>query len=158
VRALEGVTLVAMPMVNPDGGELNRRINVVDWADVVGEYPQLQGAPRAWYHSLRGDGIDLPGFDLNRDFNPDLDYVPQPGDLPGNQRDPGFFLSAESRAIRDVYVDLQAKFGEVDAVVDPHHVGPCDALTGGPQDRRPISVSPDCPPLGVEDGAAYQQD
>ncbi|KAE8766151.1 zinc carboxypeptidase [Georgenia thermotolerans] len=157
-RALEGVTLVAMPMVNPDGGELNRRINVVDWADVVEDYPQLEGAPRAWYHSLRGDGINLPGFDLNRDFNPDLDYVPQPGDLPGNQRDAGFFLSPESRAIRDVYVDLQAEFGEVDAVVDLHHMGPCDALTGGPQDGKPISVSLDYPPLGVDDGAAYQQD
>jgi predicted deacylase len=158
-RALEGVTLVAMPMVNPDGGELNRRMNVVDWeADVVAEYPQLAGAPRAWYHRLSGDGIDLPGFDLNRDFNPDLDYVPRPEDLPGEQTDAGFFLSPESRAIRDVYVGLQEEFGEVEAVVDLHHMGPCDALTGGPQDGRPISVSLDYPPLGVDDGAAYQDD
>lgn len=158
VRALEGVTLVAMPMVNPDGGELNRRMNVVDWADVVAEYPQLEGAPRAWYHRLSGDGIDLPGFDLNRDFNPDLDYVPRPEDLPGQQTDAGFFLSPESRAIRDVYVDLQEEFGTVDVVVDLHHMGPCDALTGGPQDGKPISVSLDYPPLGVDDGAAYEED
>jgi hypothetical protein len=153
---LSSVTLVALPMVNPDGGELNRRMNVISWDEVVGTYPQLEGAPRAWYHQLRGDGIDLPGFDLNRDFNPDLDYVPQPGDLPGRQVDAGFFLSPESRAIRDVYVDLRDEFGKVDAVVDLHHMGPCDRLTGGEQDGKYISVSLDYPPLGVNDGAAYK--
>ncbi|MFD6176974.1 MULTISPECIES: M14 family zinc carboxypeptidase [unclassified Isoptericola] len=157
-RALANVTLVAMPMVNPDGGELNRRMNVVPWDDVVADFPQLAGAPRAWYHSLRGDGIEQPGFDLNRDFNPDLDYVPRPEDLPGDQKDAGFFLSPESQAIRDVYVGLRQEFGAVDAVVDLHHMGPCDDLTGGPQDGKPISVSLDYPPLGVEDGAAYLAD
>ena len=157
-RALENVTLVAMPMVNPDGGELNRRANVVAWDDVVTQYPQLDGAPRAWYHSLTGDGIDQPGFDLNRDFNADLDYVPQPQDLPGDPKDAGFYLSPESRTIRDVYVGLAAEFGGVDAVVDLHHMGPCDELTGGPQDGKHISVSLDYPPLGVDDGAAYLED
>jgi hypothetical protein len=157
-RALENVTLVAMPMVNPDGGELNRRANVVAWDDVVADFPQLAGAPRAWYHSLTGDGIAQPGFDLNRDFNPDLDYVPRPEDLPGQQVDAGFFLSPESQAIRDVYVGLQEEFGAVDAVVDLHHMGPCDELTGGPQDGKHISVSLDYPPLGVDDGAAYRAD
>lgn len=90
---LSKVTLVAMPMVNPDGGELNRRINVRSWDQTVAQFPQLAGAPRAWYHSLRGDGIDQPGYDLNRDFNPDLNYVPQASDLPGKQTDAGFFLS-----------------------------------------------------------------
>lgn len=154
-RALEGVTLVAMPMVNPDGGELNRRTNVLSWDDVVAQYPQLEGAPRAWYHRPSNLGIDLPGFDLNRDFNADLDYVPNPEDLPGVDTDAGFYLAPESRAIRDVYVDLREEFGKVDAVVDLHHMGPCDALTGGPQDGRPISLSLDYPPLGVDDGAAY---
>ncbi len=155
---LSSVTLVALPMVNPDGGELNRRINVISWDQVADTYPQLADAPRAWYHSLSGDGIDLPGFDLNRDFHPDLGYVPQAADLPGRQEDAGFFLSPESRAIRDVYVDLRSEFGAVDAVVDLHHMGPCDRLTGGPQDGRLISVSLDYPPLGVNDGAAYQDE
>ncbi|MGH8969401.1 MAG: M14 family zinc carboxypeptidase [Actinomycetes bacterium] len=155
---LRNITIVAMPMVNPDGGEINRRINVISWDQVVEDFPQLAGAPRAWYHSLTGDGIALPGFDLNRDFNADLDYVPQPGDLPGRQVDAGFYLSPESRAIRDQYVALQQEFGAVDAVVDLHHMGPCDRLTGGPQDGKHISVSLDYPPLGVNDGAAYQDD
>ncbi|MEV0808198.1 M14 family zinc carboxypeptidase [Micromonospora sp. NPDC050200] len=155
-QILGEVTLVAMPMVNPDGGELNRRMNVRSWADTVTEFPQLAGAPRAWYHRLNGDGIDLPGFDLNRDFNPDLDYVPRAGDLPGRDTDAGFFLSPESRAIRDVYVGLRAEKGAVDAYVDLHHMGPCDRLTGGEQDGKFISVSLDYPPLGVQDGAKYR--
>ncbi|WP_346768866.1 M14 family zinc carboxypeptidase [Crystallibacter degradans] len=157
-RALEGVTLVAMPMVNPDGGELNRRTNVMSWDDVENLYPQLEGSQPAWYHRPSNGGINLPGFDLNRDFNANLDYVPQPGDLPGLQEDAGFFLAPESRTIRDVYVDLQEEFGEVDAVVDLHHMGPCDQQTGGDQDSKHISVALDYPPLGVNDGAAYQED
>jgi len=155
---LSSVTLVALPMVNPDGGELNRRMNVISWDEVAETYPQVADAPRAWYHRLSGDGIDLPGFDLNRDFNADLDYVPQAGDLPGRQVDAGFFLSPESRAIRDVYVDLRDEFGEVDGVVDLHHMGPCDRMTGGEQDGKLISVALDYPPLGVNDGAAYLDD
>lgn len=155
-QLLEELTFVAMPMVNPDGGELNRRMNVRPWEDVVAEFPQLAGAPRAWYHQLRGDGIDLPGFDLNRDFNPDLDYVPNPADLPGRSTDAGFFLSPESRAIRDMYVKLRDEKGAVDAFVDLHHMGPCDRLTGGEQDGKLISVSLDYPPLGAQDGAKYK--
>ena len=153
---LSNVTLVALPMVNPDGGELNRRMNVISWDEVAETFPQVADAPRAWYHSLKGDGIELPGFDLNRDFNPDLNYVPKPSDLPGQQVGAGFFLSPESRAIRDVYLDLRGEFGMVDGVVDLHHMGPCDALTGGEQDGKLISVSLDYPPLGINDGAAYR--
>ncbi|MEU2616452.1 M14 family zinc carboxypeptidase, partial [Micromonospora sp. NPDC007271] len=155
-KILSEITLVAMPMVNPDGGELNRRMNVRSWDETVTEFPQLAGAPRAWYHGLRGDGINLPGYDLNRDFNPDLDYVPRAADLPGRDTDAGFFLSPESRAIRDVYVGLRAEKGAVDAYVDLHHMGPCDRLTGGEQDGKLISVSLDYPPLGVQDGAKYK--
>lgn len=157
-RALENVTLVAMPMANPDGAELNRRTNVISWDEVEDQFPQLEGSNRAWYHRLTSDGIDLPGFDLNRDFNADLDYVPQPDDLPGDPEDAGFYLSPESQTIRDVYVGLQEEFGEVDAVVDLHHMGPCDQQTGGEQDGRHISVALDYPPLGVNDGAAYKED
>ena len=155
-ETLRNITIVAMPMVNPDGGELNRRINVISWDQVVDQFPQLESAPRAWYHRLSGGGTSLPGFDLNRDFNADLDYVPQPQDLPGRQVDAGFYVSPESQAIRDVYVDLQQEFGVVDAVVDLHHMGPCDRQTGGPQDGKHISLALDYPPLGVNDGAAYK--
>jgi hypothetical protein len=32
---LEGITFVAVPMINPDGGELNRRQNDLPWSEVV---------------------------------------------------------------------------------------------------------------------------
>lgn len=157
-QLLKEITFVAMPMVNPDGGELNRRINVRSWQQTVDEFPQLGDAPKAWYHSETGDGIDQPGFDLNRDFNPDLNYVPKAADLPGEQAGAGFFLSPESRAIRDTYVGLRAEKGSVDAYVDLHHMGPCDRLTSGPHAGKLITMALDYPPLGVEDGAAYKKD
>jgi len=157
-QILDNVTLVAVPMLNPDGGELNRRASVNSWDETLAQHPQLAGAPRAWYHSLRGGGYEIAGYDLNRDFNPDLDYVPNPADLPGRQTDAGFFLSNEAQAARDLYKDLQAEFGEVDAYVDLHHMGPCNRITGGEQDGKLVSVTLDYPPLGVGDGAKYQQD
>lgn len=155
---LRQVTFVAMPMVNPDGGELNRRANVISWDQVTDRFPQLKGAPKAWYHSESGDGVAKPGFDLNRDFNPDLNYVPKASDLPGEQTDAGFFLSPESRAIRDTYVQLRREKGQVEAYIDLHHMGPCDRLTSGPQAGKLISAAIDYPPLGVEDGAKYKKD
>ena len=156
-QLLSEVTLVAIPMLNPDGLELNRRVNEISWADIVAQHPQLEGAHPAWYYRP-GNATTTAGFDLNRDFHPDLDYVPQAADLPGNTVDAGFYLNAESQGVRDLYVDLQEEFGEVDLVVDLHHMGPCSITTGGPQDGKPITVTVDYPPLGVNDGAAYLED
>ena len=153
-QLLESITLIAVPMLNPDGLERNRRVNVISWDDIVEQNPQLKGAPPAWYYS-KGSDKAAPGFDLNRDFHPDLDYVPRASDLPGNPVDPGFFLNAESRGMRDLYIDLRKEFGHVDVVVDLHHMGPCSITTGGPRDGKPISVTIDYPPLGVNDGAKY---
>ncbi len=156
-QLLSEVTLVAVPMLNPDGLELNRRVNDISWADVVAQNPQLEGARPAWYYR-GGNATTSPGFDLNRDFHPDLDYVPQASDLPGTTVDAGFYLNAESRGLRDLYVDLQQEFGEVDVVVDLHHMGPCSITTDGPQDGKPITLTIDYPPLGVNDGAKYLED
>ncbi|GAA4764912.1 M14 family zinc carboxypeptidase [Citricoccus nitrophenolicus] len=155
---LQGVTLVAIPMLNPDGVELNRRINDVTWAETVADFPQLAAADPAWYYRTSNLGSDLPGYDLNRDFHPDLDYVPQAEDLPGTSTDPGFYLNPESRAVRDAYVELQSEFGTVDAVVDLHHMGACNEQTGGPQDGKQVTIAIDYPPLGVGDGAKYLED
>jgi hypothetical protein len=153
-RIRSEVTFVSIPMLNPDGLELNRRVNDVSWADTVAQFPQLAGASPAWYYRSG----TLPGFDLNRDFHPDLDYVPQPEDMPGTQTDAGFYLNPESRAVRDLYVSLQEEFENVDAVVDLHHMGPCNETTGGPRDGKQVTVAIDYPPLGVDDGAAYLDD
>jgi hypothetical protein len=144
---LEGITFVAVPMINPDGGELNRRQNDHPWAEVVEMFPQLAGAPPAWYYSPNAGG-----FDLNRDFNPDLAYEPRAQDLPGADALPGFYLNPESRALRALYLDLRAEFGAVDAYVDLHHMGPCEQIEG---DGDYVTVSLDYPPLGPEDSGKY---
>jgi hypothetical protein len=144
---LRGLTFVAVPMINPDGGELNRRQNDHPWPEVVQKFPQLAGAEPAWYYS-RG----AAGFDLNRDFNPDLAYEPRAQDLPGADALPGFFLNPESRTLRALYLDLREEFGGVDAYVDLHHMGPCEQIEGV---GDYVSVTLDYPPLGPEDSDKY---
>lgn len=144
-RALrEQVTVVALPKMNPDAAELDRRGNDRTWADVVADFPQLAGAAPSWnYYTRRIQGDDYasrPGFDVNRDFHPDLDYVPSAADLPGSSAEPGWYLHPESQTVRDVYVDLQEEFGTVDAFVDLHHQGPCYDVAGG-DDRVTMSIS-----------------
>ncbi|WP_017540467.1 M14 family zinc carboxypeptidase [Nocardiopsis halophila] len=125
----EQVTVVAVPKMNPDGSELDRRGNDRSWSDVVDDFPQLEGAPPSWNHytgELQGDDYSQrPGFDVNRDFNPDLDYVPDPADLPGDSASPGWFVQPESQAVRDAYVALAEEKGGVDAYIDLHHQGSC---------------------------------
>ena len=124
----EEVTIVFMPMMNPDASEADKRRNSMTWSDAVAAYPQLAGAAPSWNYLDRGisQGYDYaanPGFDVNRDFNPDLDYVPEAQDFPGASNQPGWFLTPESQASRDVYKSLQDEFGNVDVFVDLHHQG-----------------------------------
>jgi hypothetical protein len=119
----EAITLVAIPNLNMDGGEIPRRQNVMAWDDIVALHPQLAGVPAnpgAWYHSTNAGGMDL-----NRDFHPDLDYEPVAADLPGNSASVGFYLSPESRTVRDVYRSLENEFGTVDVFVDLHGQAVC---------------------------------
>ncbi|WP_166352364.1 M14 family zinc carboxypeptidase [Phytoactinopolyspora limicola] len=133
-RLRENVTLVAIPKMNPDAAELDRRGNDRSWADVVADFPQLDGAQPAWnYYTgvLQGDDYrDRPGFDVNRDFHPLLDYIPQPADFPGASATPGWYIHPESQAVRDVYRDLQVEFGNVDVFIDLHHQAPCYVVDG----------------------------
>jgi hypothetical protein len=144
---LEGITFVAVPMINPDGGELNRRQNDFPWSEVVETFKHLAGAQPAWYYSRTAGG-----FDLNRDFNPDLAYEPRAQDLPGADALPGFYLTPESRTLRRLYLQLRAEFGAVDAYVDLHHMGPCEQIEG---DGDYVTVTLDYPPLGPEDSDKY---
>jgi hypothetical protein len=144
---LRGVTLVAVPMFNADGGMLNRRQNDYPWAEVTADFPQLSGAPPAWYYSLsRG------GFDVNRDFNANLAYEPRAEDLPGADAAFGFYLTRESRALRALYQELRAEFGEVHGYVDLHHMGPCNQIV---TDGQYVSVALDYPPLGPDGNPKY---
>ena len=99
-KMLDELTIVAIPMMNVDGSELDRRGNEMTWSEVVGKFPQLSNAQPTWnYYTTPRSGDDYaskPGFDVNRDFNPNLNYVPQPQDFPGASEKPGWFITPES--------------------------------------------------------------
>ncbi|RLL47039.1 peptidase M14 [Oceanobacillus piezotolerans] len=139
----EELTIVAMPMVNPDATELNRRGNEMTWDEVVEQFPQLAGSQPSWnyytYINQYWDYASNPGFDVNRDFNPDLNYVPQPDDFPNRSSEPGWFITPEAQTIRDVYKDLQNQFGKVDVFVDLHHQG--EYVIEGTDDPVTLSLS-----------------
>ncbi|SFD41899.1 Zinc carboxypeptidase [Lentibacillus persicus] len=123
----EELTIVAMPMINPDATELNRRGTEMTWDEVTNEFPQLEGVEPSWnyytYQNQYWDYASNPGFDMNRDFNPDLDYTPQPADFPGSSSEPGWYITPEAQTVRDVYKGLQNQFDTVDVFIDLHHQG-----------------------------------
>jgi hypothetical protein len=148
-RIRAAVTFVAVPKLNPDGAELDRRGNDLSWAEVQQKFPQLAGRPPAWnYINGQQQGDDYrtrPGFDVNRDFHPELDYVPQAADVPGSPDRPGWFITPEARALRAVYQDLKAERGKVpDVYVDLHHQGACVRQEGS---GKFLDIGVDYPPL-----------
>ncbi|GAA2421060.1 hypothetical protein GCM10010191_35540 [Actinomadura vinacea] len=147
-RLRREITFVAVPKINPDGAELDRRGNDHSWDAVQSEFPQLKGRPPAWNYlngTQQGDDYtQRPGFDLNRDFNVDLDYKPKPEDVPGQSSGFGWFLNPESQTLRDIYKRLRARHGKVDVYVDLHHQGAC--VREDAQNRL-LDVAVDYPPL-----------
>lgn len=127
-RIRKEITLVAMPMMNPDAAFLDRRGNDMTWDEVVSAFPELTDAKPAWnYYTTprQGDNYaEKPGFDVNRDYNPDLDYTPKAADFPGRSSKPGWFITPEAQTVRDVYQSLRDEFGQVDVYIDLHHQGP----------------------------------
>nr|WP_232328144.1 M14 family zinc carboxypeptidase [Kibdelosporangium sp. MJ126-NF4]CEL17915.1 hypothetical protein [Kibdelosporangium sp. MJ126-NF4]CTQ90860.1 hypothetical protein [Kibdelosporangium sp. MJ126-NF4] len=128
------LTIVAIPKMNPDAAELDRRGNDMTWQEVQARFPQLRGAPPAWNHitgQQQGDDYRTrPGFDVNRDYNPDLAYRPRPQDFPGVSEKPGWFITPEAQTVRDVYLGLKQEFGNVDTYIDLHHQGACYKVAG----------------------------
>lgn len=159
-RLRTAITFVAVPKLNPDGAELDRRGNDLSWAQVQATFPQLAGRPPAWNYlngELQGDDYRTrPGFDVNRDFHPELNYVPRAADVPGSSDRPGWYLTPESRALRAVYLALKADRGKVpDVYVDLHHQGACVRQEGS---GKLLDVAVDYPPLPdkfFEPGAKY---
>jgi hypothetical protein len=115
----EEITLVAIPNLNADGASIPRRQNVMPWSDVMALHG-LADQPRAWYYSNGAQG-----FDVNRDFNADLDYEPRQADLPGTSTGFGFYITPEARTVREVYSGLEDEFGLVDVFVDLHGQAAC---------------------------------
>lgn len=139
------LTLVVIPKMNPDGAELDRRGNDQTWEEVVARYPQLRESEPAWnYYDEPRTGDDYaarPGFDTNRDYNPDLSYFPQAEDFPGTSADTGWYVTPEASTVRDVYRGLTAEFGEVDTYVDLHHQGACYVMPEDPDEFVTLSIS-----------------
>jgi hypothetical protein len=116
-------TIWFIPRLNPsgfahyvDGEQRPRRQNHQNWTPE--EWGLPAGTPAPWYYVSR---ITPPGYDINRDFTPDLDFVLGPDDagmLPGRSVDPGFYVTPEARASRDVFKALQP-----DIFIDLHHRG-----------------------------------
>lgn len=131
----EQVTIVAIPRLNVDGGERDTRQNEMTWQDVVAAFPQLEDSDPAWNYNSR-----VGGFDINRDFNPDLNYVPAPEDFPGNSADTGWYITPEAQTVRDVYRGLENEFGTVDYFVDLHNQWSCYA-TEDLENMSPLSIS-----------------
>ncbi|GAA5163934.1 M14 family zinc carboxypeptidase [Ornithinimicrobium tianjinense] len=121
----EEVTVVGIPRLNVDGGEHDTRQNAMSWDDVVAAFPQLAGVQPAWNYRA-----SVPGFDVNRDFHPDLDYVPAPEDFPGSSADTGWYITPEAQTSRDVYRGLEQEFGTVDYFVDLHNQWSCYKQVG----------------------------
>jgi hypothetical protein len=146
----ERLTIVAIPMLNPDGAHWYQRENDQTWAETQARFPQLAGRPPAFYHDLPGPRFwsdpRVDGFDLNRDFNPDFGYVPQPEHLPGSGGVRGMYLTPESRASQRLYASLEREFGLVDVFVDLHNQAPCntfdhDGDPATPDRYTPMSIS-----------------
>ncbi|PPA71150.1 peptidase M14 [Jeotgalibacillus proteolyticus] len=155
------LTIVFMPMMNPDASEADKRRNSMTWSEAVEDFPQLAGAAPSWNYLDRGISQSYnygenPGFDVNRDFHPDLDYVPQAQDFPGASNMPGWFITPEAQTSRDVYKSLQEEFGNVDVFVDLHHQGLY--YIDGTADEVTLSLSAQfVPDPSTSAGAKYAQ-
>ncbi|SER70318.1 M14 family zinc carboxypeptidase [Psychrobacillus sp. OK032] len=155
----EEVTIVFMPMMNPDASEGDKRRNSMKWDEVVKDFPQLASAKPSWNYLDRGISQSYnygenPGFDVNRDFNPDLNYVPTAQDFPGASNMPGWFITPESQTSRDVYKALKAEYGNVDVFVDLHHQGMY--YVDGTSDEVTLSLSAQfVPDPNTPKGAKY---
>ncbi|PTL37825.1 hypothetical protein C6Y45_14510 [Alkalicoccus saliphilus] len=121
---LDNVTVWIVPMLNPDGAEIiereegqaKQRRNFQEWTPE--EWGLSEDTPAPWYHGRDWASEEL-GFDVNRDFHPDLSFElteEDAGLLPGVGSEPGFYVTPEAQASRDVFAEL-----EPDLFIDHHH-------------------------------------
>ena len=158
------VTLVFIPMLNVDGAVHYQRENDQTWAETQQRFPQLAGRPPAFYHQEPGPRFwgdpRVAGFDLNRDFNPNFNYVPQPEHLPGNGGVRGLNLTRESKASQGLYASLEREFRTVDVFVDLHNQAPCNSYDhdGDATHAWPLHADVDLRAVPAEPGGARRRD
>ncbi len=125
---VDNLTVWIVPMLNPDGNMFEvdgkwwpRRRNVQTWDPLAFGLPANTLAP----HYYRATN-DVYGFDLNRDFHPNLDYVlgPATNHRPtstwrGSSAEAGFMVAPETRALTSLFKALRPKL-----FIDLHHQYP----------------------------------
>jgi len=136
-KILDNVTVWIVPMLNMDGatiyqrepddegrygGDSQSRTNIQGWDPLEWGLPEDTGAP--WYWNPDPDREDRhQGYDINRDSHPHLSFClsehEDHGHIPpGHGSEPGFLVTPEARAMRDVFVELQP-----DLYINHHHRG-----------------------------------
>ncbi|XXM71356.1 M14 family zinc carboxypeptidase [Lysinibacillus sphaericus] len=155
---LDEVSVWIMPRVNPDGtmtefdGQWNPvRYNHQTWNPEELGMPAETKAP--WYYSLGYERAQanngsifygIPGYDLNRDFSPNLDFDINDADKEklaevlnskagNNSTSTGFVVSPEAKAITNVVREFKP-----DVAIDVHHRG-FNKLSE--EDNRSVSIS-----------------
>jgi zinc carboxypeptidase len=127
-EVLDRLAIWFIPRLNMDGGDfrnedgflVQRRQNTQPWTP--GEWGLDAATPAPWYlpRNLLQPGR-TPGYDVNRDFSPDLDFRLQPGDealLPSESELPGFYVTPEARTSAAIFKRMRPKF-----FIDHHHRG-----------------------------------
>ncbi|OLS40966.1 M14 family zinc carboxypeptidase [Bacillus sp. MRMR6] len=155
---LENVSVWIMPRINPEGSD-----NLFDGKWYPTRYthqtwlPENIGLPTEtvapWYYNSDGseraqnnDGrvvYGIPGYDQNRDYNPNLDFRVENQNLSevaeflnsratNNSNYGGFYVTAEARTVTSVFQEFQP-----DVFVDVHHRG---FNTVSDEDNRSVPV------------------
>ncbi|MBM7608911.1 hypothetical protein JOD29_002177 [Lysinibacillus composti] len=155
---LDKVSIWIMPRINPEGADNQyegkwypTRYTHQTWLPENINLPSDTAAP--WYYNKDGseraqnnDGrvvYGIPGYDQNRDYNPNLDFRVEDQNLnkvasflndksTNNSRYGGFYVTAEARTVTSVFKEFQP-----DVYVDVHHRG---FNTVSDEDNRSVPV------------------
>jgi hypothetical protein len=143
-KILENVSIWIMPRINPEGSDNTyegkwypTRYTHQTWLPANIELPGDTKAP--WYYNSDGSEraqnnngrvvYGIPGYDQNRDYNPNLDFRVENEDKAkvaaflndrktNNSNYGGFFVTAEARTVSGVFKEFKP-----DVYVDVHHRG-----------------------------------
>ncbi|WP_284035878.1 M14 family zinc carboxypeptidase [Neobacillus sp. 114] len=155
---LDKVSIWIMPRINPEGADNQfegkwypTRYTHQTWLPEKTGLPSDTKAP--WYYNALGSEraqnnngtvvYGIPGYDQNRDYNPNLDFRVENQDpaeftkflnskATNNSNNGGFFVTAEARTVSSVFKEFKP-----DVYVDVHHRG---FNTVSDEDKRSVPV------------------
>ncbi|MFS0864562.1 M14 family zinc carboxypeptidase [Fredinandcohnia sp. 179-A 10B2 NHS] len=138
----DNLSVWVVPMLNPegvvghvvDGVGKPLRYNRQAWTP--GEWGLEESQVKPWYHRATG-------YDINRDFNPDLEFELNPSTahlLPGQsvsgwRGSVGFFVTPEARAMVDLYEAL-----EPELFIDLHHTYPTYTVSEDSDEMSTLAI------------------